>query len=164
MEKALFWFGISIFLKVFNAVSKSFAAGGPIVTFRKTVTCFGQSGISKATPESILQFLSVCLSVLSWCSLLKVSVGTRKLFCPCSFSHLTPLASFLFSLVCLGVLCLYFTFYFSCFDPSASCVAETMASPPLPSVPALSFAPAKLEEACKWALPELSHSTEEFSV
>lgn len=133
-----------------------------LVTFRKTLTCFGQWGIPKATPISILQFLSVCLiclgsSVLSWCSLLKVSIGTRNT-CPCLFSHLTPLTSFF---VCfLRVLCLYFAFYFSHFNTSASWVAEKMAPP----APAPSFAWAKFEEAGKWALSELPGSTDQFSI
>lgn len=92
-----------------------------LVTFRKTLTCFGQWGISKATPISILQFLSVCLtclgsSVLSWCSLLKVSIGTRNI-CPCLFSPLTPLTSFLSVVLGFYVYILHFIFLTSILLP-----------------------------------------------
>lgn len=90
------------------------------MTFRKTLTCFGQWGISKATPVSILQHVCLtCLgsSVLSWCSLRKVSVGTRNI-CPCLFSHLTPLDLF-FCLFFWGVYVyiLHFIFLTSIFLP-----------------------------------------------
>lgn len=69
-----------------------------------------------------------------------------------------------FFVSCFGVLCLYFAFYFSYFNTSASCVAEKMAPPPLPPIPAPSFAWATFEEALKWALSELPGSTDEFSI
>lgn len=139
MEKALFRFGGLYISEVFQAVRVNLLLLEGEVMLGKTLTCFRQWVSSLATPNSIDRLCLTCLesSALWWCLSLNGIVGSETYLLMLTFPpHALDLVLFVYCFL------FYSYSYFILFSSALLSLVwlGKMASSPLRSAPALTFA------------------------